>query len=342
MSDHYTILEIQRNSSVDDIKKAYKKLAIKYHPDKNPGNKEAEEMFVKINQAHETLIDPEKRKLYDAKTSPSFNFNFYSNMFSDGINRRKASDFTNSNSLKKEAPRGSNTTYDLGLTLEEIYIGITKTIQINRNIQCRICAGTGAKTYETCSVCSGKGFITKEINSSGYVDDCPHCLGSGLQIDEYCDECNGRGIVHESTTVLINVPRGVSNGTELCIAGKGNAGLKGGPYGDLLVKVCQLEHKKFTRENFDIIYVAEVNNVDMILGADIKIPTLDMNTVLITIPPLTNVDTVFRIKDKGLVNRSGDTIGSIFVKTKIIVPSVIQDEVKILYEKIRKLEDFGL
>ena len=263
-------------------------------------------------------------------------------MFSDGINRRKASDFTNSNSLKKEAPRGSNTTYDLGLTLEEIYIGITKTIQINRNIQCRICAGTGAKTYETCSVCSGKGFITKEINSSGYVDDCPHCLGSGLQIDEYCDECNGRGIVHESTTVLINVPRGVSNGTELCIAGKGNAGLKGGPYGDLLVKVCQLEHKKFTRENFDIIYVAEVNNVDMILGADIKIPTLDMNTVLITIPPLTNVDTVFRIKDKGLVNRSGDTIGSIFVKTKIIVPSVIQDEVKILYEKIRKLEDFGL
>ena len=341
MIDYYQILGVTRTATEDEIKKAYKKLAVKYHPDKNPDDKVAADKFVELNEAHENLTDPDKRKKYDMKMSYSYEFNFFSDLFKDGANRRKASDFTDFDSIKKEPPKGADKLASISVTLKEVFTGCTKSLKLTRKIQCRICCGTGAKTTETCSVCSGKGHVSKLKNNSGYAENCPHCFGSGVQTDDICDECAGRGMNDETMEIPILVPRGVMNDAELTVFAKGDAGQKGGAYGDLIIKVTVLDNMKFKRDGFDLLYDAEVSVLDMILGTEVKIPTIDDKGVTLVIPALSKADSIFRVKGKGLINRSGDTIGNLMVRPKIIIPDAIGDEAKSLYQKIRELESFG-
>lgn len=335
---YYDILGVQLSASDDEIKKAFKKLAVKYHPDKNPGDSTAEKKFVELNEAYETLSDQSKRKKYDATLIYANDFRFYADMFSDGVNRRSAADFTGF--TRAEPPRGAHSTFTIYVTLEEVLTGCSKAVTYDRNVQCRMCAGTGAATLETCSVCSGKGFIAKVLNRGDIVEDCPHCYGSGVQTDEPCGHCVGRGIELEKTTVFVSIPRGIMNNAELTLPGKGNAGIKGGPNGDAIATIVVLDHNKFTREGFDLHTEVGVSAIDMILGAKIDVPLLTGKSTTITIQPYSKSDVIFRIKGKGLMNRSGDTIGNLMVKPKIIIPDAITDEARELYEKIRKIESY--
>lgn len=339
MKNYYDILGISRTASDEEIKKAFKKMAVKYHPDKNPNDTEAANIFMSINEANETLSNPDKRKKYDLTLAYANDFNFYSDLFSDGVNRRKASDFTQASSLRREAPRGSNISYKLFVSLEEVFTGCSKIIEYNRSEQCQWCGGTGAETMETCSVCSGYGFIATMNRKNEIVEDCPHCYGSGVQTDTSCTHCNG-GVNNSSIKVSISVPRGVNDMVEVIIPGKGNSGLKTGPYGDLIVTIGVLDHRLFKRDGFDLHTEIDVSAIDMILGIKIKVPVLKGPALDITIPPNSKSDVVFRIKGKGLMNRSGDIVGNLFIKPKIIIPEAITDEQKELYEKIRKLETF--
>ena len=338
MLDYYRTLEITRNASADQIKAAYKKLAVKYHPDKNPGDPIAEKKFVEINEANEHLSDPVKRRTYDSKTNNAYSFNFYANMFSDGVERTKASDFT-SDSIRKEAPPGESVVQHIHVTLHDVASGCFRDLTYMRNTQCRYCSGTGAKTLETCSVCDGRGHVIKVREGRKVGENCPHCNGSGVQTDEPCDECRGRGIIQENYTIRVDVPRGVMDGAEIDMIGKGHAGKNGGSYGKLIVKVNQLHDKVFTRDGFDMKCSAEVTYTDLVLGCKVKVPTLD-GSVEIEIPPLTKPESVFRVKDKGLKNRTGDTVGNILVSLKLLVPDAITDDQKSLYGKIRESEIF--
>ena len=335
---YYDILGVQQSASDDDIKKAFKKLAVKYHPDKNPGDSTAERKFVELNEAYETLSDATKRGKYDLTLIYANDFRFYADMFSDGVKRRSAADFTYT--ARYEPPRGANSVFTVHVTLEEVLSGCSKTVTYDRNIQCRMCAGSGAATLETCSVCSGKGYIAKTMNTGDFVEDCPHCYGSGVQIDEPCGHCSGRGIEYEKSTVFVSVPRGVMNNAELTLPGRGNAGIKGGPNGDAVATIVILDHQKFTRDGFDLHVEVGVSAIDMILGAKVDIQLLGGKTTTITIPPNSKSDVTFRLKGKGLSNRSGDITGNLLVKPKIIIPDAITDEARELYEKIRKLESY--
>lgn len=339
---YYDILGVSSNASVDEIKKSYKKLAVKYHPDKNPNDAEAEKRFVELNEAYETLSDDSKRKKYDMSIMYTNDFRFYADMFSDGVHRRKATDFVDTAGLRTESPRGSNISFVVYVSLDEVLTGCSKSITIDRNVQCRLCAGTGAATLETCSICSGKGYTVRLSSGGNVADDCPHCFGSGVQTNDPCEECSGRGVTPEKTLLHVSVPRGVYTNTELSIPGRGNAGQKGGPNGDAYAKIIVIDHSKFMRDGFDLSVEVGVSAIDMILGAKVTVQMLGNKTTTITIPPNSKSDVIFRVKGKGLINRSGDIVGNLLVKPKIIIPDAITDEARILYEKIRELESFNI
>lgn len=339
MLNYYEILGITRSSTTEEIKSAYKKLAVKYHPDKNPGDAEAEKKFVEVNEANENLVDPEKRRIYDSKTNSSFMFNFYADMFSDGIERPKASDFINTGRMKKEPPPGEGISLEVGISIEEIAMGCFREMKYKRRIHCRFCAGTGSSTHKTCHKCLGKGLFVNVIEGRKIGEDCPNCSGSGLEADDQCKECKGKGFHLEDYSTRIDIPRGVADAAILEFIGKGHAGKGGGPYGKLSIKVIQLNHKVFTREAFDLTCSVDITYCDLILGTKIKVPTLG-SPVDMEISPLTKTDVIFRLKDRGLVNRSGDIRGSILVSLNLLVPDAISDEQKELYVKLRETEQF--
>lgn len=343
MLDFYKMLNIPRNATMEEIKSSYKKLAVKYHPDKNPGDIEAEKQFISINEANETLSDPDKRKRYDAKTSMTFGFGFFRDLFDDGIKRKNVTDFDVSN-VTMERPKGDDISSDIYVTLEEVFNGTSKELRVKRKISCRICNGSGAATTETCSVCNGFGYIFKNKEDKGAIegDICNQCFGSGVQTEDECEDCTGKGYDIESCAVQVIIPKGVSSDDVLTVPGKGDAGKKAGPYGDMKVRVHILNHKIFTKNELNLTCKIDVSVTDLILGCSVKIPTLELDPVEMIIPPLTKHDATFRIKNKGLTNKIGDIKGNILVSLNLIIPESISDDCKSLYEQIRKNESFDL
>lgn len=352
--DYYEILGVSKDASDQEIKRAFRKLALKYHPDRNKGNKEAEEKFKEINEAYQVLSDPQKRAQYDqfgttdfSNMGGGFDSNFGGFDFSDfgGFGDIFDSFFgggfsSSRSSRRRNAPRkGADLEYNINLTFEEAVFGVEKEIIIYRNEKCDKCGGTGAKAGTspvTCDRCGGTGQIKIERNtplgSFVSVTTCDKCGGKGTIIREVCTNCYGRGTVRKRRRIKINIPAGVDNGNVLPLRGQGEPGENGGPSGDLYVRISVSPHPQFKRDGADIYIDKHISFGKAVLGAEIKVPTIDGN-VKYRIPRGTQSGTVFRLKNKGVQKVNSKLRGDQYVKVIVDIPTKLNDaQLKALYD----------
>ncbi|MBS1552215.1 MAG: molecular chaperone DnaJ [Bacteroidetes bacterium] len=361
--DYYEILSVGKNSTTDEIKTSYRKLAMKYHPDKNPGNAEAEEKFKELAEAYEILSDPNKRQRYDQFGHQGVNggahgfdnINDIFSQFGDIFGRSGGSggsifdEFfggSQRGSRREQNNQGSDMKINLKLTLEEIAEGVEKTIKVKKLKNCSKCEGSGAKSksgYSKCSHCNGTGEIRQATRSIFgqfiNVSMCNYCGGEGRIIKEKCDECNGDGRVRSESTIKVTVPHGVSEGNYIPLRGQGNAGLRGGHPGDLLVFIEEEQHKDFIRNEDDIYYNLEVSIVDAIMGADVVVPTLNGKAKL-TVEPGTESGKLLRMKDKGIKHLNAHGRGDQIVRVNVHIPKKVTAKEKELLKELSKSENF--
>jgi len=356
--DYYEVLGVERGASKDEIKKAYRKLAIKFHPDKNPGNKTAEEKFKEATEAYEVLGDEERRKMYNqfghegvnaqansfrgfrsssdfddlfSGFSDIFGSDFFESFFGFGGTR---GGFSGQRTARRV--RGSDIRYDINLSLEETSFGKKVEIQLNRLEQCKECGGTGSKEgsgYVTCSQCGGTGQITQSQGFFTIASTCPACRGTGKVIKDYCPICRGSGQVKKNRKIVLDIEPGVEDGTVLRLHGEGNTGQQGGPHGDLIVVVHQKPHPFFLRNGNDVICEVPISVFQAILSAEIKVPTLDGKVVKINIPPGTESGKVLRLKKEGIPYFKRWGKGDQLVKVIVQIPKNLSSkEKKVLHE----------
>lgn len=362
--DYYEILGVNRNASNDEIKSSYRKLAMQYHPDRNPGNKEAEEKFKECAEAYEVLSDAQKRQRYDQfghQGVDSTGFHGFDNIndifshFSDifgGFGRSGSifDDFFGGSTSRRSRSRGvpgSDLKINLKLTLEEIADGIEKTLKVKKYKPCSSCGGTGAKSgsgYTTCSYCNGTGEIRQATRSIFgqfiNVTECHHCNGEGRIVKDRCPECGGEGRIKSESTLKVNIPAGVVEGNYIPLRGQGNSGARGGENGDLLVFIEEAQHKYFTRLNDDIIYELEISFPEAVMGVDVVVPTLKGKAKL-KVESGTQAGSVLRMKDKGIKHLNGYGRGDQLVKINIITPKKISSKEKDLLKELSKSENFN-
>jgi molecular chaperone DnaJ len=342
--DYYEILGLQKGASDDEIKKGFRKLAIKYHPDKNQGDKEAEEKFKEINEAYQVLSDPQKKAQYDQYGTADFNggggFDAGGFDFSDvgGFGDIFESFFGGggfSSSRRKNGPeRGADIEYNLNLTFEEAVFGVEKEVSINRHERCETCSGSGAKpgtAPKTCDKCGGSGQVRVQRNtplgSFVSVNNCDKCGGKGKLVSDPCPTCRGTGKERKHRKIKINVPAGVDTGNVIPLRGHGEHGANGGPPGDLYVNLRVASHAQFKRKGFDIYIDRHISFAKATLGYELKVPTVD-GEVKYDVPAGTQPGTVFRLKGKGVprVNSSGR--GDQYVNIIVDVPKVLNEKQK--------------
>lgn len=353
--DYYEVLGVNKNASDDEIKKAYRKEAKKYHPDLHPGDKACETKFKEVNEAYEILGDKQKRTKYDqfghAGVDPNFGaggpgsgagfggFDFgdiFSDIFGGGFG------FGGASARKNGPKRGNDVHHTIEITFEEAAFGCKKKINVTKQDRCATCGGTGAKqgTHpETCSHCGGTGQVrTQQRTPFGYmtnVNTCPHCGGKGTVIKEPCQACRGTGKVRKSKTLEINIIAGIDNGQTMQISGQGEPGERGGPDGDLLVTVMVKKHNFFRRDGADVYVDIPITFVQASLGATLKVPTLD-GIVEYDIPEGTQTGSVFRLKNKGIPFVRGKGRGDQYVTVNVEVPKNLTGKQK---ELLRNFED---
>jgi len=355
--DYYEILGVDRNATEEEIKKAYRRLALKYHPDRNPNDKEAEEKFKEATEAYEVLRDPQARARYDRYGHSGvkgfdFGFDFSSFDLSDALRafmRDFGSPFEDffgfSTSERHRAERrGSDLRIKIALSLEEIATGVEKKIRFRRLATCSACGGTGARAgsaFETCPSCHGTGqirrvhrsFLGQVVN----VTTCSRCRGEGTIIVEKCKQCRGEGRVQVDETIQVKIPPGISSNNYIPIRGKGNDGPQGGPPGDLLVYIEEKEHPVFRRDGDDIYCDIPITYSTAALGGTIEVPTLD-GPVKLGIPPGTQSQKVFTLRGKGLPRLQRRGRGDEYVRVFVWVPTKLSKEQRQLLEKLRSLE----
>ena len=361
--DFYEILSVNKNSSAEEIKSSYRKLAMKYHPDKNPGNMEAEEKFKELAEAYEILSDPAKRQRYDQFGHQGVNsgfqgfdnindiFSHFGDIFGNFGGGGRGSIFDDffggsRSSQREQTNRGSDMKVSLKLTLEEIAEGVDKTLKVKRYKVCTECSGSGAKSqsgFAKCSHCSGTGEI-RQVSRSIFgqfvnVTMCSYCNGEGRIIKDKCNECGGEGRVKADTTIKVSVPSGVQEGNYIPLRGQGNAGLRGGNAGDLLVFIEEERHKDFLRDEDDIYYNLEISIVDAVIGAEVVVPTLNGKAKL-TIEPGTESGKLLRMKEKGIKHLNGYGRGDEIVRVNIHIPKKINAKEKELLKELGKSENF--
>lgn len=360
--DYYEILSVNRTATIEEIKSSYRKLAMKHHPDKNPGNKEAEETFKELAEAYEVLSDPNKRQRYDqfghqGVSGTGFHgfdnindiFSHFGDIFGGFAGGGSIFDefFGGSRgSGRSQNNGGSDLKISLKLTLEEIADGVEKTIKVKKYKTCSKCEGTGAKHgsgHIKCTNCNGTGEI-KHVSRSIFgqfinVSMCSTCGGEGRIIKEKCEDCHGDGRVKSESTIKINVPAGVQEGNYIPLRGQGNAGVRGGSAGNLIVLIEEEKHKYFERSNDDIIYELEVSIVDAVIGADVVVPTLSGKAKL-TIDPGTQPGKLLRMKNKGIKNLNGYGRGDQIIRVNIHIPSKLNSREKELLNELGKSENF--
>lgn len=360
--DFYDILGVSKNTPADEIKKAYRKLAIKYHPDKNPGDHAAEEKFKEAAEAYEVLSNPEKKQRYDqyghAGTSASGGYGGGGHMNMDDIFSQFGDIFGGGGSPfdsffgggqqggSRRTSRGSNLRIKVKLTLEEIAKGAEKKIKVNKLIVCRTCDGTGAKdksSIQTCKTCGGAGAVRRVTNTIlGQMQTnstCPTCNGSGTQITSKCDHCHGEGVVRGEETITINIPAGVSEGMQLSMNGKGNAAPNGGIPGDLIILVEEVPHETLQREGNNVVYDLHISFVDAALGSSVEVPTID-GKAKIKIEPGTQGGKILRLKGKGVPEVNSYHKGDQLVYVNIWTPKVISKDERDLLEKLQASPNF--
>lgn len=358
--DYYEVLGVSKSASADEIKKAYRQLALKYHPDKNPDNKEAEDKFKEAAEAYDVLSTPEKKAQYDRFGHAGLGGaggggGRYSNMddifsqFGDIFGGSPFESFFGGGPQRNSrggGQPGSNLRIKVKLTLEEILKGANKTIKVKKHVSCKTCSGSGAKdsnSVSTCGTCRGAGYVRKVSNTFlGQMQTtvpCPTCGGSGQSITQKCAPCKGEGRVYDEETITLDIPAGVAEGMQLSMSGKGNAGMNKGPAGDLLISIEEIPHEHFTRDGENIIHELYLNFADVALGCKVDIPTLD-GMVKLTIPEGTQSGKILRLKDKGLPSLQSYGKGDMLVQISVWTPKNLSSEERRMLEKIRDAQNF--
>jgi len=359
--DYYDILGVSRSADAAEIKSAYRKLAIKYHPDKNPDNKSAEDKFKEAAEAYEILSNPEKRQRYDqfghAGNSASgygggsMNMDDIFSQFGDifGGGSPFEGFFGGGRSSRgngRRVQKGTNLRIKVKLTLEEIAKGVEKKVKVNKQITCNTCDGTGAKdksSYHTCSTCQGSGSVRRVTNTilgqMQTTSTCPTCNGQGIEITAKCNVCKGDGLVRGEETIAINIPAGVSEGMQLSMSGKGNAAPQGGIPGDLIILVEEVPHESLKRDGINVIYDLYINFADAALGISIEVPTID-GKAKIKIDPGTQGGKILRLKGKGIPEVNSYHKGDQLVYVNIWTPKAISEEERLLLEKLKSSANF--
>lgn len=353
--DYYEILGVSRNASEEEIKKAYRKQAIKFHPDKNPGDKHAEEKFKDVGEAYEALSDPQQRAAYDRYGHDAFDprrrataggqggfhdpFDVFREAFGGGTVEDIFEQFFGGGGRRDPTgpQRGADLRYDLQIEFEEAARGCEKEVPVRKLELCEHCHGSGAEagaTRKTCSACGGRGQVVTARGIFSIAQTCPRCEGAGRVIDKPCRICHGGGRAEKSTTIKLRIPPGVDTGARLRSTGNGEAGLRGGPAGDLFVILHVKPHEIFHREGDDLLYELPVSFVQAALGTDLEVPSLDGHVTL-RIPPGTQTGTLFRVKGKGVKNVQGYGWGDLHVRVTVEVPAHLNSAQK------AKLQEFA-
>jgi molecular chaperone DnaJ len=362
--DYYEVLGVARNASADEIKKAYRKKAVEFHPDKNPGNQAAEEKFKEAAEAYDVLSDEQKRALYDRGGHAAVDgmdgrggSRYGNGMDFDDILRRAGFDADDIFSQffgggggrrggRQQGERGSNLRIKVKMTLEEIATGVEKKIKVKKQVTCSTCSGSGARdasSVSSCGTCRGSGMVGRVVQTPfGAMQSsttCPTCQGAGQVIKSPCNVCKGEGKVFGEETIEVKIPAGVTNDIQLSMSGKGNAGAKGGPPGDLIISIEELEHEEFTREGQNVMYELFLNIADAALGDSVEVPTLD-GKARVKIPAGTQSGKVLRLREKGLPSLQGYQRGDQLIHVNVWTPKKLNDEERKLLEKIKGMPNF--
>ena len=356
--DYYEILSVSKTASGEEIKKAYRKVAMQHHPDRNPGNKDAEEKFKEAAEAYEVLSDADKRARYDrfghAGVSNQGGFQSAENMTMDDIFSQFGdvfgdspfeSFFGNRGGQRAQGQKGSNLRIKLSLTLEEIESGVKKTIKVKKRVTCTTCKGSGAKdgNVKNCQTCGGSGYV-RQIRSTflGQMQtttQCPTCHGTGSIVVEPCTKCRGEGRTLEEELIDMDIPAGVEDGMQVTMRCRGNAGIKGGPSGDLLISIEVKPHADLKRDGNNLIYEMYLSFPDAAIGCSVDIPTLS-GPVRIKIPPGTQSGKIFRLNGKGLPSVQSYGRGDQLIYINIWTPKKLSEEEKKMMEKLMSSPNF--
>ena len=366
--DYYEVLGVERNADAETIKKAYRKAAIKYHPDKNPGDKEAEEKFKEAAEAYDVLSNEDKRARYDRFGHAGMNgagggggfggfggaggftmediFEQFGDIFGGAVGGGFGGFGGGSRGRQQRANRGSDIRVTVKLTLKEISEGVTKKLKINKTVACSKCGGSGAKdasSYATCTKCGGSGYVITVQNSFfGRMQTqsvCPDCQGSGRVIKDKCDKCGGEGTERGQEVVEINIPAGIAEGQAITVRGRGNAARQGGVNGDLIVFIEEEHNPQLVRDGNDLGHTLNITVATAILGGEVEIPTVD-GKVRIKIAPGTHAGKVLRLRGKGLPDVNGYGRGDIKVIVDVTIPSELTKEERELVEKLSQQPHF--
>ncbi len=364
--DYYEVLGVGKSASAEEVKKAYRKVAMQYHPDRNPGDKAAEEKFKEAAEAYEVLSDTDKRSQYDrfghagvsgngraahgnmedifSQFGDIFGEDIFGSFFGGGAGgggRRGGG-----GQRQARGVRGSNLRIKLKLTYEEIAKGVTKNIKVKKYVPCTTCSGSGAKdksSVQTCGTCGGSGQVRRVTNTflgqMQTVTTCPTCNGEGMQITAKCGVCKGDGRVYGEETVNIDIPAGVQEGMQLNISGKGNAGERGGMPGDLIILIEEETHKELQREGLNAVFELHISFPDAVFGTQLEVPTID-GRAKIKIPPGTQSGKIFRLKGKGFPAVNSYEKGDQLVHVNVWTPQHVSSEEKAMLEKLGKSDNF--
>jgi molecular chaperone DnaJ len=339
--DYYEILGVGRDVGPEEIKKAYRKLAVKYHPDKNPGDKAAEEKFKELGEAYEALSDPQKRAAYDQYGHSAFDprnragrggaagggfhdpFDIFRDVFGGGGSIFDEFFGGGGRADPSQPQRGNDLRYDLEITFEEAALGCEKEINVTKPDRCDTCSGTGSEAgskTRTCSTCNGRGQVITSRGIFSIAQTCPQCQGAGRVIEKPCRSCNGSGRKDRASKIKLRIPAGVDVGSRLRSSGNGESGLRGGPAGDLYVVLHVKAHEIFQRDGDDLLCEVPVSFVQATLGAEVQVPTL-AEKATIKVPAGTQPGTLFRLRGKGVKNLQGYGHGDLHVRINVEVPT---------------------
>lgn len=359
--DYYEILGVSKGAAADEIKKAYRKVAMQYHPDRNPGDKAAEEKFKEAAEAYEILSDQDKRSQYDrfghagvsgGARGHSSNMDDIFSQFGDIFGEDMFGSFFGGQrgggggQRRSRGTRGSNLRIKLKLNFEEIAKGVTKNVKVKKYVACNVCQGSGAKdkgSVQTCSTCGGSGQVRRVQNTflgqMQTVTTCPTCNGEGSTVTAKCGHCKGDGRVYGEETVTIDIPAGVQEGMQLSISGKGNAGERGGMPGDLVILIEEEAHKELVREGLNVAYELHISFPEAVFGTSVEVPTID-GRAKIKIPPGTQSGKVFRLKGKGFPAVNSYEKGDQLVQINIWTPQHVSSDEKAVLEKLSHSSNF--
>jgi molecular chaperone DnaJ len=350
--DYYEVLGVARDASPDELKKAYRKLALQYHPDKNPDNRAAEERFKEISEAYQILSDPDRRRAYDQFGhaadgagvggfrpgdfgAGSFN-DLFNDLFGDLFGQT-----TTGGRRGSRGRRGDDLRYNLELTFEQAAFGAEVTIQVPRQVECAACGGSGARAGTrpvTCPTCRSVGQVRYTQGFFSINKTCPQCRGEGRIVETPCAECRGAGLVRDTATLAVKIPGGVETGSRLKLTGEGERGLRGGPAGDLYVVIAVKDHPLFERQGDDVVCELPLSFVHAALGAEVEVPTLD-GKVSLKIPAGTQSGATFRLKGKGIPRLSAYGRGDQHVVVKVETPTHLNARQRKLLEEFARASD---